>query len=195
MSCASGTVRAAPSVAPVNMTEVHRPVDAPMASGTCSRTMLGTRPEARAMPVPARTTDTGSTPGTVAHHRMPAAIASTASASHTVCVRPKRAAIVGTIRATRPMKMTGTVVSRPIETSLHPVADWISTVTAGMLVSSVRRFTATRASAVSTTQRGDRDVVMSRPGCARPCRAPRWCRRRDRPRGTPGSRGWPGAGR
>ncbi len=52
------------------------------------------------------------------------------------------------------MQTTGIVVSAPMAALDHPVAAWMSAVTAGTLDSAIRRFSATRDSADRTSQRG-----------------------------------------
>jgi hypothetical protein len=60
----------------------------------------------------------------------------------------------GTMRAAMPMTMTGRVVSIPIAVSFQPVACWISSVSGGMAVRTVRRLSATRARVRSRSHAG-----------------------------------------
>ncbi len=154
VASAMGTVRAPPRAAPLIIAAVHRPVAAPTLVGSCSRTTFGTSPAASAMPTPARNTETGRTPGTVAASRIARAMVRSSSASATVCRRPIRWAIRGTTSANAPMQTTGIVVSAPMAALDHPVAAWMSAVTVGTLDSAMRRFSATSESDVRISHRG-----------------------------------------
>ena len=151
---AMGTVRAAARAAPVNIAAVHRPVAAPVASGSFSRTRAGTSPEASAIPSPPRKAVTKSTTGISAARRPALARTSTARAIQTVCGRPMRWASHGTMSAATPMTMTGSVVSSPMVVSFQLVACWISSVSGGIAVRTARRLSATRASVRSRSHAG-----------------------------------------
>ena len=156
---AIGTVSAPPIPAPSVRAALQIPVARPTAPGTCSRTMPGTKPAAKAMPTPARNAETYKTPGTAPKRRMSKAKTKIPRAIATVRPRPNRFETAGTASAKIPIQSTGIVVSAPSSTSFQPSSARISTITSGTLEIAARRLAATKTSpSIGAKAKGTRAV-------------------------------------
>ena len=152
--CAMGTVRAPPRAAPTMRAAIQVVVALPRAWGSCSLTIPGMSPATNAMPTPARKAERKSNSGAASTARSNVATLKETRAKITKCLRPKRIANAGTVSAKIPMHKTGIVVRTPIVAELQPVVATMSLVRVGRLDRTGRRFTATRATAVSTSHDG-----------------------------------------
>ena len=152
--CAMGTVSAPPRAAPTMSAAIQVDVAVPRAWGSCSLTIPGISPAANAIPTPARKAERKSNAGTASMARSKVAALKETRAKITRCLRPKRMANAGTVSAKIPIHNTGIVVRTPIVAELQPVVATMSLVRVGRLDRTGRRFTATRATAVSTIHDG-----------------------------------------